>query len=147
VCRGEFDERTGPEPGDHVDVTSFRSEQVVGGYGVNLGVHRWTGSARYRGQDVPWAAVLKIVDGSQDDGADGSWDYWRREASAYESGLLADLPGGLSAPRFLGLEERSDGTLWLWLESVSMEDDPIWPHSSIRLGGAPPRSVQRRIPG
>lgn len=76
---------------------------------------------------LPNSAVLKVVDGSRRDDADGGWDYWRREASAYESELLADLPGGLSAPRFLGLEERSDGTLWLWLESVSNEDDPIWP--------------------
>jgi Ser/Thr protein kinase RdoA (MazF antagonist) len=49
--------------------------------------------------------------------------YWRREALVYESGLLERLDG-LRAPRLLGLFERMDGSVALWLEDVPAS--PSW---------------------
>jgi hypothetical protein len=37
------------------------------------------------------------------------WNVARREAAAYASGVLADLPGGLAAPRCLEVEAQPDG--------------------------------------
>jgi len=55
--------------------------------------------------------------------------YWRREALVYESGLLDGLDG-LRAPRLLGLFEREDGSVALWLEDVP--ESPPW--TAERLG-------------
>jgi hypothetical protein len=44
------------------------------------------------------------------------WNFWRREALAYESGLPAQL--GLGAPRVLGIAEVDDGDVELRLEHV-----------------------------
>jgi len=48
--------------------------------------------------------------------------YWRREALAYESGLLERLSGGLRAPHLRGCFDREDSSVAVWLEQV--EDPP-----------------------
>lgn len=45
------------------------------------------------------------------------WNYWKREAFVYDSGLPARL--GLEAPRLLGLNETPEGDLELELEHVT----------------------------
>ena len=57
---------------------------------------------------------------------EGDWNYWKREAMAYRSGLLDDLPGGIAAPRCLGVEELADGIVRLWLEDVAPANDVPW---------------------
>src|SRR5215211_7647062 len=85
-----------------------------GGAGEGLGLYRVTGSARVRGGTHPWTFVVKVC--ASTDGADpGAWDYPAREGLAYGSGLLAALPGGLTAPRCLDVQTQPDGTGWLWL--------------------------------
>jgi hypothetical protein len=45
------------------------------------------------------------------------WNYWRREALVYASGLPARL--GLGAPRLLGVETTAEGDIELRLEAVA----------------------------
>lgn len=51
----------------------------------------------------------------------GHWNYWRREATAYQSGLAARAyaDAGLHAPALLAAEERADGSLAMWLQDVA----------------------------
>ena len=79
--------------------------------GVTAGVWREGETVRKvltRRRDAPahWAA-------SEDP---RHWNYWRREALVYESGLPERL--GLGAPRLLDLSETPDGDLALQLEHV-----------------------------
>ncbi|MCU1459611.1 MAG: aminoglycoside phosphotransferase [Actinomycetia bacterium] len=79
-------------------------------------------------------AVLKVLSGAQTD--DGrwvgssdprDWNYWEREALAYESGLAQRWERfGLRAPRLLESFRRSDGTIALWLEHVDGSTGAGW---------------------
>jgi hypothetical protein len=80
------------------------------------------------------SAVLKLVahsDGGSVNwrsGADPShWYYWQREVLAYDSGLLASLPGGLHAPRCYAATARADGSVALWLEDLGRASGAAWP--------------------
>jgi len=73
--------------------------------------------------------------------------YWRREALLYESGLLGGLEG-LRAPHLLGVFEREDGSIALWLEDVP--ESPQWTPETLgafarRLGRAQ-ATFARRLP-
>jgi hypothetical protein len=94
---------------------------------ATLGLYRLTGRARVgSSEDVGWAAVLKVVgdvdlagtplnDGFLHDPQD--WNYWKREAAAFASGLLDGWPGPLVPVRCLAVDERAGGLVWIWLEA------------------------------
>jgi hypothetical protein len=52
--------------------------------------------------------------------------YWRREAEAYASGLLARLAPPLRAPDCHACIDRDDGTAALWLEDVRLPPAAAW---------------------
>jgi hypothetical protein len=88
------------------------------------GVWRLTGA--------DWSIVLKVVvrHARADRGGDHVDDpahffYWHREPLAYRSGLLDHLPG-IRAPRCHHVDERSDGSYWLWLESLADDLGGTW---------------------
>jgi hypothetical protein len=105
---------------EHQPVSYINTEQS------NLGVHRFTGTATDQGTVRPWSVMLKAVHAPLNESDPTFWNYHRREILAYQSGLLGDLPGGLSAPRFLGLTEHSNGLCWLWLEDISDASSAVW---------------------
>lgn len=80
------------------------------------------------------SAILKVVAHS-DDGhpnwrsgrSPTHWYYWRREALAYETRLLASLTGGLRAPACYLVSSRDDGSVALWLEDLQSSPATMWP--------------------
>jgi hypothetical protein len=113
--------------GRAVEPGEWEVVRLTGGLGAaSGGVFRLSGSGRNeRGDDVDWAVVLKVVR-RPEEGKAGSaramqkeaLDYWRREPEVYGSGLLEGLPRGVRGPRCYGVEERGDGSVWMWLEDV-----------------------------
>jgi hypothetical protein len=95
--------------------------------GVTAGVWRVRAGDR--------TAVLKVLTRTKE--TDGHWaasdnprhwNYWRREAHVYESGLAQVWqPYGIRAPRLLASVERPDGDVALWLEDVPGEPGTSWP--------------------
>jgi hypothetical protein len=49
---------------------------------------------------------------------------WRSEVLCYGSDLAERLPAGLTMPRALHIDDRSDETAVLWLEAVDHDDEP-----------------------
>ena len=87
---------------------------------------------RIRGSD--WSSVLKVL--AHAEGGGGAWSshpemshpfYWRREADAFESPLLAGLRGGLRAPYPHGVVDRRDGTVAVWMEDIAGDPGSGWP--------------------
>jgi hypothetical protein len=92
----------------------------------------------------PWSVVLKIIDSEDADQLpqDHLW-YWKREVLAFESGLLDNLPAGVSAPRCYCIETRDDAA-WIWMEHVADAGPRSWgtdefvgaAYAAGRFGGA-----------
>lgn len=56
------------------------------------------------------------------------WNYWRREALAYETGLTTAYTGaGITAPALLAADTRADGGVELWLADVGGTGGFDWP--------------------
>lgn len=94
---------------------------------VTAGLHRITGLAKDGEHVRHWSVVLKVLHLPADDATspfNGSvdprhWNYWRREADLYHSGLLNTLPGGIAAPRCYGVTELRPGVVGVWLEAIA----------------------------
>jgi len=74
---------------------------------------------------VPWSSVVKIIRQTAPDEF-GEIATGTREILAYRSGLLADLPGQLRAPRLIDIDE-DDAAVWLWLEDLKDVYARRWP--------------------
>jgi hypothetical protein len=118
---------------ESVTIERFAVQPLSASSGAaTAGIYRVSGTANDRDIRRDWAIVLKIIR----PGA-AAWNpaareidhpiYWKREALAYASGLLDDLPGDIAAPRCLAIEERADESCWLWLEEVEDPYGPRWP--------------------
>ncbi|GGS38522.1 aminoglycoside phosphotransferase [Streptomyces violaceus] len=109
--------------------------------GVTAGVWRVTGGDR--------SAVLKVLTRTKDTSVTWAasndprhWNFWRREAYVYRSGLAQVWQRhGIRAPRLLECVERPDGDVALWLEDVPGAPATAWPlarhvEHAHRLGAA-----------
>jgi hypothetical protein len=92
----------------------------------HLRIHSVTGGV-YRVRAGGRSAVLKVVrhgSAATPDclwGADadvGARNYWKREWLAFDTGLLASLPGRLRAPEVLLTTERDEAECWIWMEDA-----------------------------
>lgn len=112
-------------------VTPLGGERLASLEAGGRGVFRLTGLATDRRQPEEvqaWSAVVKLFAGSgfvdgvfykADTMADPALNnYWQREILAYRSGLLADLPGPLVAPRCYGVVEQPGDEWRVWLEDI-----------------------------
>jgi hypothetical protein len=100
-------------------------------HSVTAGVSRVRGSAD--GDD--FSMIVKQTHSATDADPQALWGsgaddthqhYWKREWLAYSSGLLADLPWRLRAPRLLLATEPAVGVAWFWLEDVAGQPGALW---------------------
>jgi hypothetical protein len=86
-----------------------------------------------------WSLILKVLRPPDGSGRPAHalrpshHQYWKREALAYASGLLSDLPGGIAAPRCPAVAEQADGSVWVWLEDLGDVAGEQWPMSQYGL--------------
>jgi hypothetical protein len=113
---------------DTADVVDWKHQAIHSGGGASTGgIFRFFGSGVDRGTSISWSLILKALCAPDIVGGPSDWGLWNREALAYGSDALDDLPGGIAAPRCLGITEFvSEGT-WLWLEDLGDELRSPWP--------------------
>ncbi|MCP4384464.1 MAG: hypothetical protein GY798_24145 [Hyphomicrobiales bacterium] len=118
---------------DDVAVIDWQVSSLAGGFAGDTvggeGTVRVQGTADVGPETLDWSVVLKTLSRAPDVGSEDprDWHYWKREALAYESGLLDDIEGGLSAPRCYGVTGFGETTYWLWLEDESDAFGGSWP--------------------
>lgn len=108
-------------------IQDWTCHSLLGGTSQVEGVWRVTGSARVSAARRPWSMILKGWPAPSPGQNETSMGWPRRELDLYRSGLLGDLPGGISAPACYGDEQRSDGSAWVWLEDVANDASGAWP--------------------
>jgi hypothetical protein len=107
-----------------LEILEWRVTPLGGGAsklaGISAGVFRVSGTARDHVGASPWSLILKGVHASDawDAHDPASWNYWKRQPLALQSGLLDDLPGAVSAPGCYAVQEQADDRVWIWLEDV-----------------------------
>jgi hypothetical protein len=111
-----------------LQITDWKAHQLHGGMEWDSAVFRFQGQASDNGDTLPWSLVLKAVKPADTASEPDGVRYWKREVLAYQSAFLHHLPGGnVSAPNSYGIQERPDGSIWLWMEDV--KDDVASPWS------------------
>lgn len=110
-----------------IEVGEWKCEQLNSGAGVGNAVYRFSGQGSEKEQKISWSLILKTIFPAGGNIEPSAWNYYRREANAYQSGVLDDLPGGLAAPDCFDVKEHPDGTCWIWLEDVKDEIGSQWP--------------------
>jgi len=108
------------------EVASWDAQQIHAS-ATRARILRISGSAFDRRDRVPWSLVVKTIPSQPDRDEPSGPHYWKREILLYQSGLLDDLPGGLAAPRCLGITGQPGGEFWIWLEDVKDDIEPEWP--------------------
>ena len=116
--------------GDDQLVVLDREVSPLAGAGnaTTRGLFGIRGAARLgSGKTASWRLVLKVV-GDSDLFGSGycheptDWNYWKREALAFESGLLDGWPGPLWPIRALAVDEVGADEAWIWLQSCNDGD-------------------------
>ncbi|OGO65578.1 MAG: hypothetical protein A2029_08370 [Chloroflexi bacterium RBG_19FT_COMBO_47_9] len=111
-----------------LQITDWKVQPIHGGVEWGSAVFRLQGEARDGNETISWSVILKTIKATEKAINQGGIWYWKREALAYQSGLLHHLPGGnISAPACYEVSERPDGLLWLWLEDIKDDVSSPWP--------------------
>jgi hypothetical protein len=107
------------------EVTDWQSTELYGG-GVATKILRFSGNALDGSVTHHWSLILKIIRPYGEEDNPESLRYWKREALAYQSGLLDKLPGKIRAPRCYEVIERPEREVWLWLEEIVDDAKGTW---------------------
>ncbi|MGE5139948.1 MAG: hypothetical protein ACM3JD_10820 [Rudaea sp.] len=103
-------------------VVDWESEALHGA-SFTSEICRFSGHAQSHQEILPWSLILKAIRSPDGKDEPTSLNYWKREALAYQSGLLDSLPAEICAPRCFGVDEQPGLQVWLWLEALTDE----WP--------------------
>ena len=106
-------------------VVDWQSNKLYGG-GLTTKIMRFSGNAQDENTTRPWSLILKIIRPADEGDEPTSLRYWKREALAFQTGLLDDLPGNIRAPRCYAVIERPEHEVWLWMEEVVDETKGAW---------------------
>ena len=111
-----------------LELANWKVSRIHGGLEWDSAVYRFQGDAHEGDETIPWSLILKTINSAPKATEPGGIWYWKREAQAYRSGLLNNLPGvNLSAPVCYAIQERQDSSIWLWLEDIKDEIGSPWP--------------------
>jgi len=98
---------------ERIEVINWDYKQLHGGLSLGTAIYRFSGQGRDQHLTMPWSLILKILWPEGGSTEISAWNYYKREADAYQSGWLDRPMGGLAAPQCYGVVEYPDGACWL----------------------------------
>lgn len=101
-------------------------QRLHGGLELGSSIYRLQGIVVIGTESRSWSLILKIIRPEVEFDNPQGYRYWKREILAYQSDLLNNLPGQVTAPSCYGVEEKSDKSIWLWLEDMKDEQEHPW---------------------
>ncbi|NQW17803.1 MAG: phosphotransferase [Chloroflexi bacterium] len=114
-----------------------------------------SGSARVAVGVQPWSSILKVVNSAAVNNQDRTTHLTTdSELGLLQSGVHADIKGGIRPVRCFGVDDREDGRQWIWQEDMSRARGLPWFEGDYaqatldagRLNGAWPDRVARDAP-
>jgi hypothetical protein len=112
------------DPSAHLD--NWGVQELKGGFEIGSSIHRLQGSVTTAGKTQTWSLILKVIQPSDQFTDPQGYRYWKREIQAYQSGILQKLPGQVRAPSCYDINEKPDGSVWLWLEDIQDAVEHPW---------------------
>jgi hypothetical protein len=109
-----------------LQIGEWEVQRLQGGLEYGSTIYRLGGAIEAGGEVQPWSLILKTIQPVEEFDDPQGYRYWKREIQAYQSGILQELPGQVSAPRCYDVQEKPDGSVWLWLEDVHDELEHPW---------------------
>jgi hypothetical protein len=111
-----------------VKVTDWHHQIIKGDWstGSRL-VARLYGRAIADGQNTNWSVYLKVPNPLESYRSPWHREDFHREVRLYQSGILESLPGGITAPLCLQVDDHDDDQPWMWLEEVGGLRGREWP--------------------
>ncbi|MBC5636173.1 hypothetical protein H8S33_04945 [Ornithinibacillus sp. BX22] len=101
---------------------------------TTAGLYQVRGNAKSGEIDYPWSLFLKIIQPESEEKNDQAhFNYWKREALVYQSGVLNHLPPLIQTPKCYVVEEKSDSEIWLWMEEVKESNLASWSLEKLSL--------------
>ncbi|MAT96594.1 MAG: hypothetical protein CL608_05570 [Anaerolineaceae bacterium] len=115
-------------------VIEYHQDKLHGGFGEELGgglgVYRLHGIATTKVGNQKWSIVLKGASSNKSGSEELiSWDFWKREVLAYQSGIFDSLPAcNFVAPAFYGIyiPEQNPHERWICIEDINTEGNNDW---------------------
>ena len=95
-----------------VRIHDWELQPLKGGLEFDSSIYRLQGLAMAGGEARNWSLILKVIRPEKQFDDSRGYRYWKREALAYQSGLLQELPCGVTAPRCYDINENTDGSVW-----------------------------------
>lgn len=110
-----------------VEVGEWGAHRIQGGLETGSSIYRLQGMAAVEGEVQSWTLIVKIIRPEAEFDDPQGYRYWKREIQYYQSGLLQNLPGQVTAPACYAIDEQTDGSVWLWLENIADQQEHPWP--------------------
>jgi hypothetical protein len=109
-----------------IKLREWHCEPIHGGVELTNAIFRCHGLADSGDKVLHWSLIAKMTSkDTHNDHPDG-YRYWRREALAYQSGFLQNMPKYLSAPKLYAVDEDQDKTILIWMEDLTDDFQRIW---------------------
>ncbi len=80
------------------------------------GIYRVFGSALKK---IKWSLIIKVIQEVEDKRNPQHHNYWKREALIHQTGILNRYSNVIKSPTCYEVDEKSDGTIWIWMEEVN----------------------------
>lgn len=109
------------------EVCEWGAQKLQGGLELSSSIYRLEGTAAVDGEVQSWSVIVKIIRPEAEFDDPQGYRYWKREIQYYQSGMLQDLPGQVSAPACYAIDEQTDGSVWLWLADIQDTQEHPWP--------------------